>query len=206
MSVTDGVDERSLPAAVDALHSAVGRLIDQPKEFVGGQLRTAPSWWQRLVESVRARSSMSGNRFVPCSSPTIWTPAVDMIAAIDDEVREWLPDGDDVPAKLRGLASRRWTPAETETVTRIGERINAITIGIKTLLEPARVKTFAAPCPSCGERWSFRMVDGERVRQPALNLVTEQGCSCLACHRYWKPSEYEFLARLLGCAPVGVSA
>lgn len=199
------VDERTLPAAVDQLYRAVAVLVDDPKEYLNGQLRAGVSWWRRLTESVSATSRREGAKLVPSSRPNVWTPAVDQVKAVESEVREWLPGPDDVPTKLRALAARRWTPGDTETVTRIAERITGMTIDIKNLLEPARVKTFAAPCPGCGQRWSYRMVDGERLRQPALHLVAEQGCTCLSCRRHWPPDQFVFLAKLLGCDPVGAT-
>lgn len=65
----------------------------------------------------------------------------------------------------------------------------------------------SAPCPSCGRRWYYRRRDNENIRQPALQLVIETGCTCQACGAFWPPERFLFLVRLLGFdLPAGVSA
>ncbi|MGZ3303989.1 MAG: DUF7340 domain-containing protein [Isosphaeraceae bacterium] len=32
--------------------------------------------------------------------------------------------------------------------------------------------------------------------------MSETGCTCLGCGAFWEPSEFHWLARLLGCAPL----
>ena len=207
MTVDTVVDEVSLPAAVNLLHDSVSKLIDEQKSLIQGRILAGPSWWDRLVESVAGTSAMEANRLVPDSRPPCWSPAIDMTVAITAEVRSWLPGPDPVPVKLRALASRRWAPPEVQTVAMIGGRVAAMVADIKAMLEPAHIKSFAAACPNCGERWSRRLVDGEWVRSPVLNIVADVGCSCLACNSRWRPDQYTFLARLLGCeAPEGVTA
>jgi len=55
------------------------------------------------------------------------------------------------------------------------------------------------PCPRWAQRFTYRRSDsGERVRTAALR-VSETGSQGLACGAFWPPSEFGWLARLLGC-------
>jgi len=56
-----------------------------------------------------------------------------------------------------------------------------------------------APRPACGATTVFcRDSAGELVRQPALQIVAEHGCTCQACNYCWAPAHYLYLARVLG--------
>ena len=39
---------------------------------------------------------------------------------------------------------------------------------------------------------------GERVRVPALQVIAEQGCTCVVCRTCWTPDRYLLLCRVLG--------
>jgi hypothetical protein len=87
------------------------------------------------------------------------------------------------------------------------EQIRSWCVSVKALLEPAHVKTIAAACPSCNTAVVYRKSAGELVRQPALQVVAEVGCTCLSCGAAWAPDAYLFLCRLLGFElPEGVLA
>ena len=66
-------------------------------------------------------------------------------------------------------------------------------LGDRALAVPLRM-----PCPSCGARYARRRINGEIARVDTLKL-TEAGCECAECRATWAPSEFHFLARLLGC-------
>jgi hypothetical protein len=68
----------------------------------------------------------------------------------------------------------------------------------KTPLTPPFRLPLSGPCPRCGARWAYHEVSGERVRARALR-VSEEGCSCGACHSFWGADRFEWPARLLGC-------
>ena len=45
----------------------------------------------------------------------------------------------------------------------------------------------------------------EHVRVPALQIIAEQGCTCLVCRACWTPDRYLLLCRVLGYSlPDGV--
>jgi hypothetical protein len=57
---------------------------------------------------------------------------------------------------------------------------------VESLLSPASVKRVAAPSPACGATHVYRENSaGEHVREPALQIITELGCTCLACRYTW---------------------
>jgi hypothetical protein len=70
---------------------------------------------------------------------------------------------------------------------------------IDALVNPQSIKTVSAPCPNCNSRFIYRRDSaGESVRQPALQIIADQGCTCQSC-RYCRPPErYLLLCRVLG--------
>lgn len=198
-------EESTLPDAVDQLYRAVGDLVDEQKQYVQGRVRVAPSWWDRLTEAVAATGLKDGtSRAVAKSRPLCWSDALDLKVRIEDRAKSWI-GGDSVPARLRALASRRWRPQDTEAVQGIAAEVQSWRLSITALVEPARVKTIAAACPSCGQRWAYRNFAGENVRNPALQVVADAGCTCQCCRSFWPPENYLFLVRLLGFEqPAGI--
>ncbi len=199
-------EESSLPDAVDQLYSAVARLVDTRKELIGGAVLAAPSLYDALVGDLPARTGENGGRFIGRSLPPLWVDALDARREIDDRVKTWHPGGASTPNRLRAVAARRWRPQDTRQVRDMAAEVQSWALKITGLLEPAHVKTIAAPCPSCGRGFVFRKDSaGETVRQPALQLVANIGCTCQACKAFWEPSRYLFLVRLLGFdLPAGI--
>jgi hypothetical protein len=205
--VTSVTDERTLPAALDDLYRAVAGLVDPRKEWCDGQVLAAPSMYDWLVAEIpRGKGRQEGyTSRVARSAPTVWVDAVDLRVRIDTAVAGWQPDGPSTPNRLRALAARKWRPQDVDAVAEVARTLHGFRLDITGLLEPAHIKTVAAECPSCGLRWHYRFKDGERVRQPALQIVAETGCSCVACGAFWSPDRYLFLCKLLGFdVPAGV--
>jgi hypothetical protein len=130
--------------------------------------------------------------------------AVDLQSEIDLTVMMWHPP---VPAgrkhptmrRLAALDDVTFRPQDTGKVTRWSVTARGWASRIKTLLDPEAVKTISAPCPACGTETVWRRDStGEAVRQPALQLVTNQGCTCMACRTSWTPDKYLWLCKLLG--------
>jgi hypothetical protein len=71
---------------------------------------------------------------------------------------------------------------------------------------PPDTREIKAPCPSCEERWIYREKDGQTVQMPAMVFVRVEGevteARCLACGLRWAPSQFEWLARAVGAAPL----
>jgi hypothetical protein len=199
-------DEASLPQAVDELYRAVAALVDHRKQFINGRVLAGPSMYESLLGEVPAKSS--GDTFtrgVGRSIPCVFVDAVDLRAGIDGRVKSWQPRGDSTPARLRALASRRWRPQDAALVRRYATETQAWVSAIGNLIDPPHVKDVGAPCPACGRRWFYRSRDGEDIRQPALQLVIETGCTCQACGAHYTPDRYLWLCKLLGFeVPAGV--
>ena len=191
-------DEKSLPAAIDNLYAAIGGLIDPRKELINGTVMGAPSLYASLVDQIPASSGEYSGRVHGASRPPVWCDALDLRIQIDAQVKQWQPKGDSTPTRLRALASQKFRPQDTATLRDYSNNIRTWTHTIKGYLDPERVKGVSAACPACGTRWVYRQHAGESVRQPALQLIVRQGCTCLACDTFWEPSRYLFLCRLLG--------
>ena len=150
----------------------------------------------------------TGRRLAGRSLPPFWCDAVDLQVEIDDTVRVWQPEHQaaTTPARLRVLAACSWRPQDTHDVEKIAGRVESWTVSVQSLLNPASVKQLSAPCPACGAKSAFRRDSaGELVRVPALQIITELGCTCLACRHTWGPELYLHLARVLGFqTPAGV--
>lgn len=104
------------------------------------------------------------------------------------------------------LRARPWGPEDIARIGKIRDAITSWTKRITALLEPEPVKFVAAACPACGTDIVYRNDSaGERVRQPALKLVTGTGCTCQNCGTHWGPQLYLHLCRVLGFdMPAGV--
>jgi hypothetical protein len=72
--------------------------------------------------------------------------------------------------------------------------------------QPATRQALLGAVPACGATTVYRKDStGELVRQPALQIVAEHGCTCQACRYTWAPSHYLLLCKVLGFElPAGV--
>jgi hypothetical protein len=199
---TDG----NLPAALDRLHAAVAALIDPKKEMHDGAIVAAAALYEQLVGAIPTTKGEGTGRRISRSVPPLWTEALSLRIEIDDTTRVWEPDSPTTPARLRALAARAWRPQDTSGMETIAGRIESWSISVDSLLNPTSVKHVSAPCPACGAKIAFRRdTAGETVRVPALQIITELGCTCLVCRHTWGPELYLHLARVLGFeTPAGV--
>jgi hypothetical protein len=200
VSAPDG----ALAPALDRLYAAVAGLIDPIKEMHDGVIRAADSLYKQLAEAVPGQ--FMGRSGLAHSQPPLWVDACDLRAAIDAKTREWQPERPTTPARLRAVAASPWRPQDTSTVERYASQTASWAVSVQSLLNPASVKQLSAPCPACGAKSAFRRDSaGERVRVPALQIITELGCTCLVCRHTWGPELYLHLARVLGFeTPAGV--
>jgi predicted RNA-binding Zn-ribbon protein involved in translation (DUF1610 family) len=128
---------------------------------------------------------------------------------IDTALEIWQPQYTGTPpavGRLRGLQARKWRPQDVHGIDQISAACEAWAKDITALLNPVSVKHVAAACPACGTKTIHRRDSGgELVRQPALQIVALQGCTCLHCHTTWAPQYYLHLCRVLGFdMPAGV--
>jgi hypothetical protein len=188
-----------LPAALDRLYAAVAALLDERKEMVDGSILAAPSVYDQLVDAVPSTPGGEHRRGRRTSIAPVWCDAVDLVDEVDTAVGSWHPVAGSTQARLRGLAARKWRPQDTRAVEQIAGIVESWVVQIMALLEPAHVKSISAPCPACGATTVYRRNSaGELVRQPALQIVAEHGCTCQACSYMWAPSHYLHLCRVLG--------
>jgi hypothetical protein len=197
-----------LPGSLDRLHTAVAALVDERKELVQGVVRVAPSRYDELVSEVPAATGGYGVlalRQAKSVAP-VWLDGLDLLNVIDTAVAVWHPAGDSTPTRLRALCVQRWRPMDCHGIDAMTQIVGQWTVQIDVLLNPQHVKRISAPCPACGSTHVYRRDSaGEIVRQAALQIVAEQGCTCQSCHATWTPDLYIHLCRVLGFdVPAGV--
>ena len=191
-------DERTLPQARKNLADAVHRLTAPQHRYIAHKLRTAPSRYHQLASEL---AGTQGDTHTPAKSiPPLWIDATQLLADIDRAVAQWESTWPaTTPERLTILAGKSWRPQDTDTITNYALAVSRWSDQIDQLLDPEHVKHISTPCPSCGKKDIYRKDSaGERVRQPALRIVTETGCECQACGAFWGPSKYLFLCKLLG--------
>lgn len=201
------MSDGNIQAARTRLKRAVDRLCQPNHGYHGRTMVTAPSLYEQLCSDL---AGMQGDNKTPAKSlPPIWIDAAQLKARIDTQTAKWNPTRtldhwnpnrkSPTPDRLLGLAERTWRPQDTDTVNTMARAVDHWSDSIRNLLDPQSVKHITAACPSCGRQTVYRRDDaGELVRQPALRIVTNQGCSCAHCDAHWTPDKYMFLCKLLG--------
>lgn len=190
----------NLPAALDRLYAAVAGLIDPRKELLGDTIMAAPSLYDELLGELPAvKASDRGYTAThKRSMAPVWLDALDLRTDIDRTIRKWHPPGTTTPARLHAHANRKWRPQDARLLEQHANQLQAFVVSIRALLDPQHVKHLTVPCPACNATHVYRMVAGEKVRQPALQLVAETGCTCQACKAFWSPQHYLLLCKVLG--------
>jgi hypothetical protein len=207
MTVPDG----SLPESRKRLYHAVDALIEPRSQWINNTRVDIQPMYLQLYDAIPGAQG-EGNHAAR-SLPPIWLDASSLLATIDGAVRKWQPvyvhpDRPLLPTvcRLCELTQRSWRPQDCKLMDDHSAQLEGWTVEIDMLLTPQHVKHVAAACPSCGHKTTKRRDSaGEIVRVPALQIVTEQGCTCLICKAHWPPAHYALLARVLGFpAPQGV--
>lgn len=193
------MSDGNIRAAHNRLRHAINRLCAPNLAHHQNRTVTAPSLYDQLCADL---AGTQGDNKTPAKSlPPIWIDAAQLKQTIDHQTAHWVKRPKDVatPTRLKALADQTWRPQDTEHVNDIGNTIDRWATSITSLLDPQSVKHISAPCPSCGRRTVYRRDGaGETIRQPALRIVTNQGCTCLHCDAHWAPDKYLFLCKLLG--------
>jgi hypothetical protein len=161
----------------------------------------APSLYKQLLDSIPTTKCEGMGRLAGRSQPPLRTDALDLRIEIDDAVRGWLPESpvDTTPARLRAVAARPWRPQDTSGVEKIAVLLESWAVSVRSLLNTTAAKQLSAPCPACSATHVYRKDSaGELVRVPALQIITQIGCTCLVCRHTWGPELYLHLARVLG--------
>jgi len=198
------MSDGNIQAARTKLTRAVDRLCKPRAAVYHDKTRYALSLLRQLEADL---AGTQGDTRTPAKSlPPLWIDAVQLLGLMDTETRSWYPKERGVSARLGALSATSWRPQDTDKVTTMASTVDGWCETILHLLDPESVKHISAACPSCGRGFVYRKDSaGETVRQPALKVVTETGCTCQACQAHWTPDRYMFLCRLLGFAlPEGV--
>jgi hypothetical protein len=198
----------NLPAALHDFDDALQDLTHTQTQHHHGKTVYAPSFYMQLWDSVRGDQG-TGNAGVARSMPPFWCDALDLLNEIDTAAAAWQPQPAGIPptiSRLQLLRHRSWRPQDVRNIHQIVDALTNWTERIQALLDPEHIKYVDANCPACDVKTVYRNDStGERVRQPALQLITDLGCTCQACGASWSPLLYMHLCRLLGFAlPAGV--
>jgi hypothetical protein len=198
----------NITAARQKLAKAIADLIDPQHRTIlrdNGTTRhtTIASRYQHLQDSLggqQVETKAGGQARLP-----IWADAMDALTEIDQTVTRWCKRGTNTTQRLGHIDNHTFRPQDTDLVTDWARQLNSWINRIDQLLEPESTKEVLAPCPSCGQRYHYRIQAGERVREAALQVTGATGCTCLCCKTNWGPQQYLFLLRLIGGElPAGV--
>jgi len=198
--MTDG----NIGAARTKLDRAFRRLFDKRMAVYHDRTMYAPSLYEQLKSDLAG--TQGGTRTPAKSLPPIWIDASMLLTTIDRQCHTWMPKPGSTLARMGSLVATSWRPQDTEKVTGMAKTVDGWAESIIHLLDPESVKHITAPCPSCGREFVHRRDSaGDTVRQPALKVMTNVGCTCQHCGAHWTPDRYLFLCRLLGFQlPAGV--
>lgn len=191
------MSDGNIQAAKTKLGRAV-RHLTEPRQLVHYNTTLyAPSLYATLAADL---AGTQGDSRTPAKSlPPLWIDACQLLYDIDSKVSRWCPKPGNTQKRLEMLDNKTWRPQDTNHVQEIARTVESWCETITSLLDPESIKHISAACPSCGSDKVFRRDSaGETVRQPALKLVTNVGCTCQACDAHWAPDKYLFLCKLLG--------
>jgi hypothetical protein len=100
--------------------------------------------------------------------------------------------------------------ATTETIVTVGGRsmyapavVAQWIQAIEDYLDPPRLAPIELPCPACGERYEYRVVDGEELRSAALAFRRDRNTGdtldarCGPCGVIWLPGQFMFFLTAL---------
>ena len=160
----------------------------------GGRTPCTPGCGVRCAAGPVRRSG--ARRTAPCRIDVLT-----LLVDVDGTVAGWEPDGKGTLDRLRTLVGRGWRPQDCQLIENHCAQLEKWVLAATDLLDRRPVVSLHVPCPRCGARFAYRDSAGEQVRVRALR-VSELGCKCLSCGAAWAPSEFHWLARLLGCDPL----
>jgi hypothetical protein len=98
--------------------------------------------------------------------------------------------------RLHAIPQQKWRPQDTTLINQHAATLENYTQKIDNLFDPPSIIQLPQPCPNCANTTIWKTIDGEQVRQTALQLTPEQ-CRCQHCGTTWTNDQYEFLGRLL---------
>lgn len=195
------MSDGNIQAARIKLARAVQKLCS-PKPFPHGRdTLYAPSLYDTLKSDLAG--TQGDNKAAAKSLPPVWIDALQLMFDMDSQTHRWIPLPGSTPQRLQLLTQKTFRPQDTDEVTGMARTVGQWCDRILALVEPESVKfIFGTPCPRCQKLTVYRRDSaGEVVRQPALRLIANVGCTCQNCQAHWPPEKYLFLQTLLGLEP-----
>jgi len=203
------VSDGNIVAARGSLDRAIRALIAPRPGVYADQTRYAPSLYHQLSTEL-AGAQGDNKTSAKKSLPPAHIDAVQLKFDIDRQTAAWVPKPGDTPHRLEILSVQLWRPQDTKQVYDMSRMLRGWCDRIVHLLDPTAVMSLSTLCPKCGLKHAVacpscgrthvygRDPAGEVVRQPALQLVANVGCTCRHCEAHWSPDRYLFLSKLLG--------
>jgi len=193
--------DENLHHARRVLDDAVHDLCSVQTLTVNGDRHIAPCLYVQLCEAIHDppnRPDGPGGR----ASENLWLAAADLRQEIDSTVAGWVGRRGHTMSLLQDIVTSLSRPQDAPSALYYAAQVAVWADKISELLDGGSRAEVKEPCPECGARYVWQHRDGENVRVPALSIHSRRGCTCLGCGKHWPPSHFEFLARVLGCAPL----
>lgn len=173
---------------------------------------TAASLLDQLAAATKHGSTRNGAGRGSASAP-VAVEVVDLLRRIRAEAAAlWQTYGEGDPTQIpreltqrvRELTAGACLRVNLDDLTHVHRHVSDWITAIRGILDPPRRLHLVAACPACDVRIVHRTdpTTGERVRQPALCVDTDTGCTCLSCGEQWPTDHLEHLAQVIGCTPL----
>jgi hypothetical protein len=182
----------------------------------GIEFHSVPSLLSQLRDAVYGAAVSDGAGGPAKSKLPIQAAALDLYMLIDRQITEaWATAFKRVPGveTPERLLSEWAAWADPETILTVDDRTVYAPIAvagwvarIEDYLNPPRLAPIDLPCPSCGERYQYRAVDGEERRSAVLffrrdrNTGDTLDARCESCGVVWAPSQFMFFLTALNAA------
>lgn len=180
----------------------------------GLEFHTVPGLLAQLRDAVYGAGVRDGAGSASKAKLPIQAAALDLLMVIDRQISEvWVQAFKRVPGISRPEALlAEWAAwADDETMVMVAERsvlaadaVDGWVRSVSDYFDPPRLAEISAPCVACGERWTYRTVDGETVRSSALSFRRDRDTGetldarCESCGNVWTPAQFLFLAEAIG--------
>jgi hypothetical protein len=157
-----------------------------------------PSLLEQLRDAVQTPRG-GGNKAASVHRAAISFEAAELLGHIQRVVHA-RPE-DDLSTKLRGWCDNAVAEQNATTLPDAAVLAEAWVREARNVLNPQRSFELAAPCPACGNRWTYTTDDlGGRVKKAALQVSeTERVARCIhpSCGQRWPETHWPLLIAAL---------
>ncbi len=131
------------------LADAVAALVDDRFGWLNGRCVRQDSIYTRLKDAMTGRTTGTGAAAAASRAP-LRIDVLTLITEIDTTTARWNHTHQPAAEALRELATRTWTPDQTETVEDIADTIERWTTSAAQILNDAPPSVpLRLPCPAC---------------------------------------------------------